>query len=174
MNVLFVCTGNICRSPTAERLALAEAARLELPSFTAHSAGTRAVIGHDLHEEAARVVERLGGDTTRFAARQLSSKIAAPADLILTMTRSHRDAVLEVIPYKLNATFTMREAYLLVTELGASAVGELAAARPRLTSISDGALDIPDPIGQSAEVFLEVGTQISGLLGPILGLCRDR
>ncbi|MGE2836571.1 low molecular weight phosphatase family protein [Mycobacterium sp. SMC-4] len=168
MEVLFVCTGNICRSPTAERLAVAAAARMQIPAFVAHSAGTRAVIGHGIHKEAGRVLERLGGDVGGFTARQLSPKIAGGADLILAMTRAHRDIVLELAPRKINVTFTMREAFRLITERGALSLGDLSEARSQLSA---GAWqDVRDPIGESAEVFDAVGEEIFRLLPPILGL----
>ena len=96
MHVLFVCTGNICRSPIAERLSKAYAARLGINDFTASSAGTRAVIGHGIHHDAEFALQNLGGEASNFTARQLKPKVAAAADLVLTMTRSHRDMVLEL------------------------------------------------------------------------------
>jgi protein-tyrosine-phosphatase len=87
MHILFDCTGNICRSPTAERLAATYAAHSGIPNFTASSAGTRAVIGHPIHSDAAAVLEKLGADVSDFSASQLKSEIAAAADLIITMTR---------------------------------------------------------------------------------------
>src|SRR3954468_20311151 len=70
LHVLFVCTGNICRSPTAERLALAYSAGSNFENFTASSAGTRAVTGHPIEPVAACVLEKLGGDASDFAARR--------------------------------------------------------------------------------------------------------
>ena len=170
MHLLFVCTGNICRSPTAERLTTAHGARRQVADIVASSAGTRAVIGRPIHPEAAPVLERLGGNPSEFAARQLTAKIASAADLILTMTRSHRDAVLELAPHRLHRTFTLAEASRLSSEHGARTVAELAARRSLLTA--DELLDIPDPIGQSPKVFAEIGEQIAHLLPPILGVCQ--
>jgi protein-tyrosine phosphatase len=170
LHVLFVCTGNICRSPTAERLASAYGARLQIPDLVISSAGTRAVIAHPIHDDAALVLVGLGGEASGFAARQLTPKVASKADLILTMTRAHRDVVLELAPQRLNRTFTLREASRLASDHNARSVAELAALRPQLSS-HDRA-DIPDPIGQSAEVFALVGSQIADLLPPILELCR--
>lgn len=164
MHILFVCTGNICRSPTAERLAAA------VPGLRASSAGTRAVIGHPVHPEAARVLRDLGGDPAGFAARQLSPKIAGGADLILTMTRAHRDAVLEMAPRQLRRTFTLAEAAALTTEFGPAEVADLAALRPHLRAGLD--LDVADPIGQSPEVFDRVGAQIAELVRPVAEFCR--
>ena len=162
MHILFVCTGNICRSPTAERLAAAG-------GVTASSAGTRAVIGHPVHPEAARVLRHLGGDPSGFAARQLTAKIAGAADLVVTMTRAHRDAVLELAPRQLRRTFTLTEAAELITRFSPSGVADLAGLRPHLSA--DQVLDVPDPIGQSPEVFDRVGAQIDALVAPIVAFC---
>lgn len=170
MRILSVCTGNICRSPTVERLLVAQAPANGLQDIQASSAGTRAVIGHPVHPEAAPVLERLGGDPSNFAARQLTAKIASAADLILTMTRAHRDAVLELAPHRLHRTFTLAEASRLISEHGARTVPDLAARRSLL--IVDETLDIPDPIGQSPEVFAEIGSQIAHLLPPIFRVCQ--
>jgi protein-tyrosine phosphatase len=170
MHVLFVCTGNICRSPTGERLAAAYAAQHGIPDFTASSAGTRAVIGHAIHRDAAVVLEKLGGDASGFAARQLKPKIASAADLIITMTRAHRDIVLEAAPRQLQATFTLTEAALLASMNGVDTLADLAGRRPHLGQKDTS--DVPDPIGQSPDVFASVGSQIAELLPPILELCR--
>ena len=171
MHVLFVCTGNICRSPTAERLAAAYAARSQIPDFRASSAGTRAVVAHPIHRDAARVLQQMGGDASNFAARQLTSKIASGADLVLTMTRSHRDTVLQLAPLQLNRTFTLSEAARLALEFNARSVADLADLRPQLDARD--LIDIPDPIGQGREIFTTIGSQIADLLPPILELCRS-
>jgi protein-tyrosine phosphatase len=170
LHVLFVCTGNICRSPVAERLAAAYSARFQVPELRTSSAGIRAVIAHPIHPDAALVLEKLGGDVSNFAARQLTSRIASNADLVLTMTRAHRNAVLELAPKQLHRTFTLCEAARLASEWNARNVADLAALRPHLTAHK--LSDIPDPIGQSAEFFAMVGSQIAELLPPILELCR--
>ena len=170
MHILFVCTGNICRSPTAERLAAALGAQDPIPDLRTSSAGIRAVIGHPVHPEAARVLQELGGDPAGFAARQLKPKIAEDADLVLAMTRVHRDAVLEMAPRQLHRTFTLTEAAHLITQFAPQDVKGLAALRPQLRT--DQSPDVPDPIGQSAEVFDEVGAQIAELVGPVVEFCR--
>ena len=170
MHVLFVCTGNICRSPTAERLAAARGAQMQLPDFRASSAGIRAVVAHPIHPEAALVLESLGGDASDFVARQFTPRICSDVDLVLTMTRAHRDAVLERAPEKLQRTFTLAEAARLASDWNAQTVRDLGALRSHLTAGE--LLDIPDPIGQSSEVFATVGAQIAELLPPVLDLCR--
>lgn len=170
MHILFVCTGNICRSPTGERLAAAYAAKHEIPDFTASSAGTRAVIGHPVHRDATVILEDLGGSASEFSARQLTAKIASGADLIIAMTGAHRDAVLEVAPRQLKRTFTLTEASSLASMDDAETLPDLAGLRPRLGTKDK--FDVPDPIGQSPEIFAAIGAQIADLLPPILELCR--
>lgn len=171
MHLLFVCTGNICRSPTAERLAIKYGVEFQIPDFAASSAGTRAMIGHPMHPESARVLQNLGGDPSAFAARQLTPRIASSADLVLTMTRAHRDAVLELAPRQLHRTFTLNEAARLVSEFGAREVKDLGSLRPQLRQ--DDATDIPDPIGQDPEFFTRIGFMVAELLHPVMGLIRQ-
>ena len=170
LHVLFVCTGNICRSPTAERLAAAYATKLGIADFQASSAGTHAVIAHPIHPTAADVLEELGGDASNFAARQLTSKVVGDADLVLTMTRAHRDTVLQLVPRQLHRTFILSEAGRLASAGSARTIADLAALRPHLAA--DEPPDIADPLGQSVESFAIVGAQIAKLLPPILELCR--
>lgn len=169
LHILFVCMGNICRSPTAERLAVAYGSRFQIEGLKLSSAGTRAVIANPIHPEAARVLERLGGDASDFAARQLTSRIASDADLVITMAKAHRDAVLELAPRQLHRTFTLSEAALLASEWNAQNIADLAALRPHLASTE--LPDIPDPIGQDPEFFARVGAKIADLLPPVLELC---
>ncbi|WP_369830646.1 low molecular weight phosphatase family protein [Mycobacterium sp. ACS1612] len=168
---MFVCTGNICRSPMAERLALAYVARYGIQNLKGSSAGTHALSGHPIERNAALVLEELGGEASNFAARRLTPRIAEEADLVLTMTRAHRDTVLELAPHQLRRTFTLSEAARLATEFRARSVADLAALRPQMAA--HGVTDIPDPIGKNAAVFAAVGSQIADLLPPILRLCAD-
>ncbi|WP_367646159.1 low molecular weight phosphatase family protein [Mycolicibacterium sp. P1-5] len=167
---MFVCTGNICRSPIAERLAMLFAQQSQLPNFSASSAGTRALVGYPIHPDSVRVIEGQGGDASNFSARRLSSKIASGADLILTMTRAHSDMVLETAPRQLRRTFTLAQAARLVTEFTPDSVADLAMLRPHLAA--DEGWDIADPIGQKSEFFTEVGARIADLLPPIVELCQ--
>jgi protein-tyrosine phosphatase len=165
LHILFVCTGNICRSPTGERLAAAAG----IAGLTTSSAGTRAVIGHPVHPEAARVLTNLGGTADGFAARQLTPRIAAEADLVLAMTAAHRDAVLELAPRQLRRTFTLTEAAVLAAEHDPAGIADLGALRPQLSGRA--VPDIADPIGRDAAYFDTVGAEIAAALAPVLRLC---
>jgi protein-tyrosine phosphatase len=171
VHILFVCTGNVCRSPMAERLFIAYAARSRYGDLKASSAGTHALTEHPIDPYAARVLEKLGGETSNFAARQLTRAIAADADLVLTMTKAHRDDVLKHAPRQLHKTFTLEEAARLVSEGNARNVADLAAFRPRFPTHRSS--DIPDPMGHDESFFAMVGARIAELVPPILELCRS-
>jgi protein-tyrosine phosphatase len=150
---------------------IASAARSRLGELNVSSAGTHALTEHPIEPYAAQVLEKLGGDTSNFAARQLTRAIAADADLVLTMTKAHRDDVLKLAPQKLHRTFTLEEAARLVTEGNARNIADLAAFRPRFPTHES--LDIPDPMGHDASFFATVGARIAELVPPILELCRS-
>jgi protein-tyrosine phosphatase len=100
----------------------------------------------------------------------LNAKIALDADLVLTMTKAHRDAVLELAPRQLHKTFTLVEAARLASDFDAQHVRELAALRGQVPARE--LHDIPDPIGRDAEFFAEVGAHITDALRPVLQLCQ--
>lgn len=170
LHILFVCTGNICRSPTAERLAVTYAEQFGIEGIAVSSAGVRAVIGHPIHATAALVLQSLGGDATDFAARQLTPRVAVGADLVLTMTAAHRDAVLERAPALLHRTFTMSEAARLAADMRVKTVRDLSVLRSHIPRRE--LEDIADPIGQDVAVYERIGTQIADMLVPVLDLCR--
>lgn len=88
-SLLFVCTGNTCRSPMAEVLARA-AVRERLPGVSVGSAGTFATPGVPAAAEAREVVARHGLDLDGHRSRPLTSELAAGEGLVLCMSESHR------------------------------------------------------------------------------------
>ena len=110
--VLFVCTGNICRSPFAERLLRARldaklgdaANRIEVTS-----AGSYGLVGEPMMPETAKTLVRYGGDGTGFVARAIDVEHVERADLVLGLTREHRAAVLTMVPRASSRTMTLRE-----------------------------------------------------------------
>lgn len=105
-DLLFVCTGNICRSPTAELYA---AHHLDPERFRVHSAGTHGLDGWPIEPSAARRLADLGIGCDAFRARRLTAEMVERADLVLTATRVHRDQVVALVPDARGRTFTMRE-----------------------------------------------------------------
>ncbi|MGY1812836.1 arsenate reductase/protein-tyrosine-phosphatase family protein [Blastococcus sp. SYSU D00820] len=183
MRILFVCTGNLCRSPIAERLARGAAERLlaespELARVEIASAGLDTVAGRRMDPHSALALSRLGGDPEGFVSRPFSAEMADDADLVLTMTRDQRRAVLETTPRGLRRTFTLLEAADLVgqveltglrtmpLEWRARELGRrLDAVRARRQSRDD---DVRDPIGHRSSVHEDVAAVIDRALRPLI------
>jgi protein-tyrosine phosphatase len=128
-------------------------------------------VGHPIHRDAALAIEKLGGEISNFAARQLTPKIASEGDLILTMTEAHRDTLLELAPRQLHTAFTLDEAARLATEFNPRSLAELSDLRSQLNRHQ--VSDIPDPMGQSGEFFEMVATRIARLVPPVLKLLES-
>ncbi|AII09621.1 arsenate reductase/protein-tyrosine-phosphatase family protein [Rhodococcus opacus] len=166
MHVLFVCSGNVCRSPIAERLTHAYAHAHDLPHLTAESAGVRALVGFPIEPVAARVIEGLGASADGFRARRLRPEMIKRADLVLAMTEQIRDRSMELLLGTSHCTFTLREARRIATDTGARTVAELAVARREYGDIDDA--NISDPVGLGEAAFTQVGDRIAAELMPLL------
>jgi len=94
--VLFVCTGNICRSPLAEALLRRTLVERGLEDITVESAGTGAWDGAPASEGAYLVALERGLDLSSHRARLLTREIVEDTDLIFTMARHHRARVHEL------------------------------------------------------------------------------
>ena len=95
-NLLFVCTGNTCRSPMAAALARAELARRGWQHVTVQSAGSAAVSGQPAADFAVIVLAKHGIALDEHSAQPLSAELVQNADLILVMSSSHLFAVSEL------------------------------------------------------------------------------
>lgn len=93
MNVLFVCTGNLCRSPVAEALLKKLASREGRGDIKARSAGTHAMIGNPSPPEALQVAGSVGLDLTMHRAQPVSSELVGWADRIVVMSPEHREFI---------------------------------------------------------------------------------
>lgn len=98
MNVLFVCTGNTCRSPMAEELAEDAADRSSYKDFSFKSAGTFACEGEPATPEAVQAMEEAGFNIERHHARQFDKELAEWADVILAMEANHIEAMEAMAP----------------------------------------------------------------------------
>lgn len=94
--ILFVCTGNICRSPLAEALLKRALHERSVEEVTVESAGTGAWDGAPASEGAYLVALERGLDLSSHRARLLTREIVEEASLILTMARHHRARVHEL------------------------------------------------------------------------------
>jgi protein-tyrosine phosphatase len=99
LKVIFVCWGNICRSPIAERVAERAAADEGITGVTFTSAGTSAEeLGNPMDDRAARVLNRAGYRTANHAAHQIDPEELATADLVVAMEDIHVDRLRRLDP----------------------------------------------------------------------------
>ncbi len=115
MLILFVCTGNTCRSPMAEilcRQLIAEKLGCKIDELDDRgvmvmSAGIAAMAGGGPTPEAVQVVAEKGLDLSGHVSQPLSDRLVQHADLIFTMTRGHRDAIVGHWPVAAGRTFVL-------------------------------------------------------------------
>ncbi|WOH38991.1 hypothetical protein RI844_07155 [Thalassotalea fonticola] len=91
--ILTVCIGNICRSPSAERILKAK-----LPTKAITSAGLGALVGHGVEEHAAQILAEHNYDDKEHQARQVSNQMIIDADLILVMEKKHQQSLMNKYP----------------------------------------------------------------------------
>jgi len=202
VRILTVCTGNICRSPVAERLLQAGLDQVLPGGFEVRSAGTRAMVGYPIQPLSADVVNMYGGTDKGFAARQLTPKILRDTDIVLTMTSKHRGEVLQLDASLLKRTFTIREFARMLEALeerdaaasgtseAAGTAGEPGTAAPdagtlwrglpaRLASVRHLALaadsadnEVVDPYKRSPEVYRQMEDELAPAILTILRYAR--
>ncbi|QDV64140.1 Low molecular weight protein-tyrosine-phosphatase YwlE [Crateriforma conspicua] len=145
--IALVCTGNTCRSPMAEVL-LRHLVQQRYGSddlVQIVSAGVAAGMGSAASPQAVEVMSDRGLDLTEHGSRMLDDALVASADLILTMTRGHRSAILAAWPDLHDRVHTLRR---------------------------DGG-DIADPVGMPVECYVQCADQIQQELSAWLDALGD-
>lgn len=108
--LLFVCTGNICRSPMAEKITKRLASEAGLP-WDAESAGVSAEeAGNGMTAGAIRALKSLGIDDDGHVARELDETMLERSDVVYAMTAAHRSAILSRFPKHAGKVHLLREA----------------------------------------------------------------
>ncbi len=141
--LIFVCTGNTCRSPMAEGLLK----QLLGPDcgWDISSAGVRASNGLPASPGAIEALREKGIDITGHYSRRLTPEMIRQADLLVTMTRCHRDAILEISPESAGKVFLLKS-----------------------FGVAQCAADIYDPVGEALDVYRRVRDEIDAALPDLI------
>lgn len=145
--VLFVCTGNTCRSPMAEAIFRHRVGADA--GWDAKSAGIFAAAGCPASPNAVEVVRELGIDLTNHQSQPLAQELVADSDLIAAMTAAHRHHILEAFPEVENKV-------CLINSFGTSKVPA----------------DISDPFGGSLNTYKRTRDEIDRALADLILFIR--
>lgn len=127
MRIMFVCTGNSCRSPMADLYFNDLCRRANRPDIDACSAGICAWDGDRISRQAAAVMSANGIDASNFRSTRFTPALARECDLLVAMSASHRAAMAEIAPSEAGKIRLLLET-----------------------------ADVPDPFGGSVEQYEQV------------------
>ena len=132
--ILFVCTGNSCRSIMAEGLLkkmLSKKGVKEYSKYEVISAGTHTDEGFPPVYMTQKIMTEQGIDVSSYKSNRLTKETVNKADLVLVMTQKHKDEVSCIYPEKTKKIFLLKE----------------------FAEIKNKSLDIADPIGSSYDAY---------------------
>jgi RpiB/LacA/LacB family sugar-phosphate isomerase len=144
--ILFVCTGNVCRSPMAQGI-FKKAVQGGHDEYRVLSAGLGTSEGLPPSPNAIKAVQELGIDISDVRSRMLTPELVQQADYIFGMTHSHLDTILLLYPQAAEKTFLLREFD---------------------ETLDPFEKDISDPIGGSYQVYLNCRDQIEQGIASLL------
>ena len=141
--LIFVCTGNTCRSPMAEGLL-----RAMLPAdcgWNVSSAGVCAANGWPASANAVKALREKGIDGSDLTSQTLTPNLIEEADLLVTMTAGHRQAILAVAPESEGKVFLLKS-----------------------FGVAKCATDIYDPVGEDLDVYRRVRDEVDAALPDLI------
>ncbi|WEV69116.1 low molecular weight phosphatase family protein [Bifidobacterium sp. ESL0775] len=175
MHIMFVCTGNISRSPMGELLMRRY---LQGTGITVSSAGTQGLDAYPIEVYSARMLDSVGIDSSSFRSRRLTANLANNADLLLCFERRQRHDVVVLAPQAVKYTFTLTEFAALCDYAARQGLIEGAGLEDRLLSVIAAAPsirpqiapqpDIDDPHGKEFPAFYAAGIQTNDALRSIV------
>lgn len=144
--ILFVCTGNTCRSPLAGALL-----KEKRPDFEVKTAGVNALSGMNASEGTIQVLADKGIKLNHVSS-PVTNEIVNWADMVLTLTESHKKELIKQFPNFVDKIYTLKEAAFK---------GE--AENSEQTSFS-----ISDPFGGSKEIYQKTANEIEAAIDHLL------
>lgn len=179
MRIMFVCTGNICRSPMGELLMTHY---LNGTTVRVSSAGTRGLPMHPIDPSSGRLMQSVGIESSGFRSRRLTRQMADEADLILCFEKQQRKEIVTLAPAAVRYTFLLDDfanmcdycarnnmiAGLTIQERLQSVIKKSSMIRPMIPQPKD----IADPHGREFSMFCVAAEQTNGAIRKILKSMR--
>ncbi len=109
MKIMFICTGNICRSAMAHKLLEKKLKDNKINNVEVYSCGIYAYDGDIPTEEASEVMEEYGVDMSTHKATNIAHSKIKEMDLILCATMQHKNTIIRMYPELKDKLYTMKE-----------------------------------------------------------------